>query len=593
MIGKRRGGTRWFLLVLAAAGLLSSCGAAKRADVVDSGADIGSSDLPRLVDSLAELVPQDGQVPGEDADSVGQLDAAEVRDVLPRDLPPHDLDAVDLVGLDASDCETSDMDSNPFPAEPLLCGYQLKEGEYPYYNGSHAQDGLMGSYDPNLKIESVSYYPKRIWLLPDGKTLRVAVLWLNGTGISVGNSEGTLLSEHAYSTYCWKPVATVLPSGFVYWDVNTETQEVTFLGETVLAPGDYWSFHYGGPFYRAATQFEPEGNEKWLMEVPVGEDTYQFSACTSFGPHRCKQDIYPSNGVMTFEWEAQALAGKVDPPTPSVQLFFDIILSQREIWSLRRFGPKGEFKEVVPLPVSVHQIPKEKIWRSGCDCEQAVPSVDWSCSQEGPYICGLAKWVDPPYEYCRCSGGGKLTEMPPPEEQIERPYDRAYFTPYEGGNGLFSVVHIQEALHWQQFSNVVGPQCQENGHGTISSWPALDGADQMISLGPVSGAGNPSLFPDLCGQFVTAFAQSDSWPFTTSYSGCYNVPNSLCAGVVTCEEVEDVEWSFNGLVRFVLSIEVENPGVYPDATYFIAAYGVDPRVPCNLEVRYSVPLWDW
>ena len=591
MTGKRRGGTRWFLLVLAAA-LLSSCGATRRADVVDSGSDNGSPDLPRQVDSLAELVQQDGHVPGKDADSVGDLDAADIRDVLPQDLPPHDLDAGELAGPDASDSETSDMDSNPFPAEPLLCGYQLKEGEYPYNNEYHAQEGLMSSYDPNIKADGVAYYPKRMWLLPDGKTLRVAVLWLNGMGISVGDSEGALLPEHAYSTYCWKPVATVLPSGFVYWDVNTETQEVTFLGETVLAPSDYRGFYYGEPFYRAATQWDPQGSEKWLMEVPVGEDIYQFSACPTFGPHRCRQDIYASNGSMTFEWQGQVLAGHTDPPTTGVQQFFDVILSQREIWSLRRFGPKGDFKEVVPLPVSVHQLSKEKIWRSGCDCEQPIPSVDWSCSEEGPYICGLAKWVDPPYEYCRCSGGGKLAEMPPPEEQIERPYDRAYFTPYEGENGLFSVVHIQSSLHWQQFSNVAGPQCQEDGEGTSNSWPALNGADQMISLGPVS-ASSPFQFPELCAQYVTAYAPISTPPLTTSYLGCYNVPNSLCGGAVTCDEVYDIEWSFGGLLNFVLSIQVEAPETYPDPAVFIATFGIDPRVPCDLQASYSVPLWDW
>jgi len=586
MKGKRIGETHRLLLVLAAIAV-TGCGTKGQNSLADSGGDLMAPDVARL-EVVDDLGRPDVPPAGNDADST-KLD--DIVDILPTEIPLHDVDTVEVPDVPLPDTDISDVDSNPFPDEPLLCGYQFKEKEYPYNNPYHLQEGLGVSYDPNLPADRVVYYPKRMWLLPDGKTLRVAVLWLNGAGVSVGNAEGVILPEHAYSTYCWNPVKTVLPSGFVYWDVNTETQEVTFLGETVLAPSDYEGFSYGEPFNVVATQFEPDNSVKWLMEVPVGEDTYQFSACPLMG-YYCKQDSYPSSGGFDPMWESWAQVGAVDPPTLTVQNYFDIVFSRREIWSLRRFGPKGEFEQTIPLPVSVHQLPEEKILRSGCACEHSVPAVDWSCSKDGPYICGLSKLVEPPYEYCRCSGGGKLEEMPPPEDQIERPRERVYFTPYEGENGLFALVRVEDMLYWIQFANMAGLQCQQDGTGTINSWPSLDADDQMIETGPfLHGALHQ--FPEQCASYVCSYTPDPEHPFWSCYLPCYRKKNSLCGGVNTCIEKLSVDWSFQGLVSFRTSQVVLEPDSYPDATLFISMHGLDPRVPCDLDVLYNVPLWDW
>lgn len=42
--------------------------------------------------------------------------------------------------------------------EPILCGYQFKEGEYPYHNPNHLQEGLKSYYDKNLLADRVAYY---------------------------------------------------------------------------------------------------------------------------------------------------------------------------------------------------------------------------------------------------------------------------------------------------------------------------------------------------------------------------------------------------------------------------------------------------
>ncbi|GEM_PF-2618373 len=586
MKGKRIGDTHWLLLVLAVISV-TGCGTKGQNSLADSGGDLMAPDVARL-EVVDDLGRPDVPPAGNDADST-KLD--DIVDILPTEIPLHDVDTVEVPDVPLPDTDISDVDSNPFPDEPLLCGYQLKEGEYAYYNPEHKQEGLKNPSVTTGSADCVFYFPKRMWLLPDGKTLRLAVLWLNGVGVSIGDAGGAVLPQHAYSTYCWNPVKTVLPTGFVYWDVNTETQEVTFLSETVFASTDYIALLDGHPFDLVTGESPPGSFVKPPMKVPVGEDTYEFSPCPYESGQRCGQDSYPGTGGMDPEWEAHALMGAVDPPSKSVQLHFDIIFSRREIWSLRRFGPKREFKGVVPLPVSVHQLPKEKILRSGCACEQAVPAVTWSCSKDGPYICGLSKLVEPPHEYCRCSGGGKLEEMPPPEDQIERPYERVYFTPFEGENGLFTFFRRGPDFEWVQFSNVDWPQCQQDGTGTLDSWPALDAEDQMLWRTQYDYAS--CQFPEQCAGYVSSYTPSPDWPFWTYYLPCYMKNSNLCSGANTCIEKLGVDWSFQGLVSFRTSRQVFEPDSYPDATLFISMTGLDPRVPCDLEIRYSVPLWDW
>ncbi len=552
-----------------------------------SPGDLRGPDGPTLGGDLLEFSDEGRELLLPDSD---QREAADLEDLGVEHVSPRDLVDGETLDLHLSEVDGGDLGTNPFPEQPVLCGYQLEEGEYPYGNEYHVQEGFTTSYDPATKANGVAFYPKRMWLLPDGKTLRVAVLWLNGIGISVGNASGSVLAEHAYSTYCWKPVPTVLPTGFIYWDIDTYTDTVTFLGETVLAPHDYGPLLYGGPFLLAATQFDVSGIQPWTMEVPVGDDIYRFYACKTFG-QRCQQDSYPGSGTTDSSWEDAALLGQLDPPTRSAQWMFDIIFSRREIWTLRRFGPDGALKHAIPLPVSVHQLPEEKILRSGCDCKQAVPSVDWACAKEGPYMCGAYFSVEPNYESCRCNGG-TLADMPPPDEQKERLCERIYYTQFEGDNGLFTMMHIGVVLSWQQFPNIIGELCNEMGTGTIESWPALSSPDQTIWLGNIS-SGSAFFFPDECAKYSTMATDPFS-PGSDMAFACYDRPNSLCPGVRTCVDLQSVDWSFQGLVKYRYTRVVATPDVYPDATEFMVySGGVDPRVPCDFEARQAIPLWDW
>lgn len=586
MKGRRIGMVPWYLLLLAVA-TASRCGETVRNAHTDVVLDaVGPELSPDLVlDGNSK--PDAGEL--KDLQVGGDADADLLADN--RDLSLADGEADAQVDVQPDVADSDETDSNPFPEEPHLCGYQLAEGEFPYNNPLHLQEGLGVAYDVNMEPGALFYYPKRMWLLPDGKTLRVAVLWINGLGVSVGNSDGVIPDQHAYASYCWKPIPTVLPSGFIYWDVDTETLQVSFRGETVLAPSDYWGFSYGEPFYRAATQFALDGSKRWLMEVPVGEDVYRFSACPAVGPHVCKADSVPSSGALDPYWESLAVLGQTDPASVLVQNYFDVIFTQREIWSLRRFGPKGEFQQVIPLPISVHQLPQEKILRSGCACEQTIPAVDWACSQEGPYMCGIDTFMDPPHEHCWCNAAGILSEMPPPEEQSERAFTRAYFSPLESQNGLVSIVSVGTSLWWAQFNYDPNLQCQENGTGTLGSWPALEATDQMIVLGPFNGTG--TYYEESCSTYARSRRPSALPPYWEWFSGCYHIANSLCPGIKTCVDMDQVNFGENQYMYLRMYRDIYEPASYPDPSDFISATGVDPRVPCDLEWRAAVPIWDW
>jgi len=382
----------------------------------------------------------------------------------------------------------------------------------------------------------------------------------------------------------------VLPSGFVYWDVDTETDTAIFLGETVLAPNDYSQLIYGVPFVYAASDKEYFNGKPWHMEVMVGDDVYRLNACPAQGL-RCQQDIYPGSGMTDLSWNDAKLSGQLDPPNQSAHWTFDIVFSLREIWTLRRFGPTGAFKHSVPLPISVHQLPQEKLLRSGCACNEAVPAVDYSCLASGPYMCGTSFYMEPNHEWCRCSGG-TLAEMPVPEEQVERLYAYIYHMPYEGDGGMFTSFLIEGAFAWQQFNNSAEEQCQDNGTGEMASWPPMDSQEQSIWLANLYSGGT-FIFNEQCAQYSSIFKNPFSVTSGILYS-CYDKPNSLCPGVRTCVTVDSVDWSFQGLVKYRSSRVVEEPDLYPKVTEFIElSGGVDPSVPCDFETKYALPLWDW
>ena len=184
-----------------------------------------------------------------------------------------------------------------------------------------------------------------------------------------------------------------------------------------------------------------------------------------------------------------------------------------------------------------------------------------------------------------------MEEMPPPEDQIERPYERVYFTPFEGENGLFTFFRRGPDFEWVQFSNVDWPQCQQDGTGTLDSWPALDTEDQMIwrRTNPFSS----HQFPEQCASYVCSYTPDPDPPFWSCHSPCYMIGSTQCGGANTCIEKLSVDWSFQGLMSFRKSTQVLELDSYPDATLFISMTGLDPRVPCDLEIRYSLPLWDW
>lgn len=133
-----------------------------------------------------------------------------VSEVLEKDVPP----------------DVGDVETDP--------SYHLGNAEPP----KGAKVDICSSYDPKpLPLQSRLFaIPYVLRYMPDGVTLRVGLFWLNGYDafFYYGDYSGGPINQLEHN--CWLPVDGVLPSGLVYYDIDTITDEATFLGEIVFTP---------------------------------------------------------------------------------------------------------------------------------------------------------------------------------------------------------------------------------------------------------------------------------------------------------------------------------------------------------------------
>ena len=113
----------------------------------------------------------DGRSPDRPQDwlehAFGEVSELDLSEAVDDQSPWTDQVETELADVMADETAVDALDGPVFPPEPVLCGYQLKPGEYAFGNPYHRQVGLEHPADPAQKAETVAFYPKRMWLLPD------------------------------------------------------------------------------------------------------------------------------------------------------------------------------------------------------------------------------------------------------------------------------------------------------------------------------------------------------------------------------------------------------------------------------------------
>ena len=445
--------------------------------------------------------------------SAGSLRFAQV-DVAPQDTSGADVQDVDKVAevprpdttidREVTESEVSkdlnEVDTDSQPEDYHLAGVEVPRDHSVVF----PHDGFWGP-EPLGRQAPVQArlfaLPFGMRLLEDGKTLRIGVLWFNGYGANIYKE---FVPEIIFGPfYCLDPVDGLLPSGVIFYDLDTATDEISFLGETVF---DLWTAEsmrqgfpkametYGalGTHGSQAKCFSMDGGwqtclEQWGSAITVGSKEYVLPMCRhtwseEMGYFALQSLQGPGKGRGCRQREATAYksdgheSGFVDTSTKLLHLLFARDLDT-------------ELEVTIPVPINGDLITRDEALRSGCvdGANQGGLSAYW-CGPGEPYY-RLYKHGGMLYSACGCDlteTGFGLTfdsmeaylasESCGELFKTSRHLGTAYILPHHGDLGAILLTSLNSPGDMLLLSNV-----DESGY-LLAASDAMD----------VSGGWNPS-----------------------------------------------------------------------------------------------------
>ncbi len=403
-------------------------------------------------------------------------------DVAPQDTSGADVQDVDKVSdvarpdtsMDTEVTETEvkkdsiDKETDSQTEGYHLAGVEVQRDEEVRFPHNKLYQGGEREWPSQARLFAL---PFGMRLLSDGATIRIGVLWFNGFGAYIYN-KSTKYNMVFGPYYCQDPVDGLLPSGVVYYDLNTQTEQVSFVGETVFTLWTAESMRHGfprametygalGPHGSQEKCFFMEGGwqtciEQWGTAITVGPKEYVLPMCRNtwtqeMGPPPSFAMV-PGRGRGCNEREATALksdgheSGFVDTGTKLLHLLF-----ARELAT-------GE-EATIPLPLDSNLITREEALVSGCvqganntgdfayDCGPGTPfsglfrACEWA-SYTTSCACVLPVVFASPIEYQTYLGD--TCESVIPQRSARR--DAAYLLPNHGDGGAILFTAVPQIL---------------------------------------------------------------------------------------------------------------------------------------------------
>ncbi len=403
-------------------------------------------------------------------------------DVAPQDTSGADVQNVDKVSdvvlpdtsIDAEVTESevskdlNEVDTDGQPEDYHLAGVEVPRDHFVVF----PHDDFWGPepMERQAPVQARLFaLPFGMRLLEDGKTLRIGVLWFNGFGANIYKENAPEIIFGPF--YCFDPVDGLLPSGVIFYDLDTATDEISFLGETVF---DLWTAEsmrqgfpkametYGalGTHGSQAKCFSMDGGwqtclEQWGSAITVGSKEYVLPMCRhtwseEMGYFALQSLQGPGKGRGCRQREATAYksdgheSGFVDTSTKLLHLLF------------ARDVETGD-ESTIPLPVNGDLITREQALLSACveGANQDGLFAYW-CGPGEPYY-QLFQHDGLFYSNCGCSlqhngYGLKFSSL---EDYFDlqtcgqlfitsRNRDAAHFMPFYGKSGAFLFTTIPE-----------------------------------------------------------------------------------------------------------------------------------------------------
>lgn len=369
--------------------------------------------------------------------------------------------------------------------------YHLAAAEVP--KGAHVtilHPTYLGEKPSQSRLMAVPYGAS---LLADGQTLRVGVAWFNGYGAVV--KVGELRPLGWDPIHCQEVQDGLLPSGLVYYDVDTVTDNVTFVGEVVFSPSSAeimrWNWTLAVELFGDLSQtgaLSPCAStlDGFGMCAAAGHKEYFFPMCRHFseldandgmGPADC-QDYPLLCGRGCNEHAKSAF-----PTDPSEVGYVDIMAQELHLLVVRDMGTSIE--KVIPLSLAGSQITRTQALRSACVQEAgSLPELGHGCIPEAPYyFLYRAHPDDPLVTDCHCIMGESAYSSL--EEYLADPVAcddlaslngdgvaSAFFDPYGSEDGAFLSVDYWGIAVWDAASEgvVVQSSSQIGPDGATGAW---------------------------------------------------------------------------------------------------------------------------
>lgn len=485
----------WSLIALA----LLACGPAPRAGDVGVNPDVAEVQETSADQMDQGLPPADGGLVDKGKDAA----KADGSPDMGGDGACHDADV--SVAPDAADSDTGPADTT----------YHLAPAQVP--KGHNAFIVHSDMYEPVGPTQSrLAALPFHMSLLPDGQTLRVGLVWFNGYGAVVTVGLPQPLGRDPIA--CQDVVDGLLPSGLIYYDIDTTTDQVTFVGQVVLAPFSAevmrWHWPLAMEVFGDLSQTGSLSSCTSTLDgfgtcLAVGTKEYFFPMCRHYseldanygsGPAACAG--YP----LLCGRGCNEHAADAEPSGPNEVGFVDPVGKALHSLVVRETATLAETS--IPLPLAGDQIPREQAIRSACVLEEGSQAQEpYKCGGGTPYYLLYSGHTDDPLVTgCFCSwpgyGFSSLQEYlsnpdscANPSSPIRLKLDATYFDPFQADEGAFVMVEPGTLVVWNAASE--GKESEwASVYSTDSPWtgwlPSVDwyfcGAD-VTPFGLIYGAG--------------------------------------------------------------------------------------------------------
>jgi len=416
--------------------------------------------------------------------------------------------AIDVAPQDAPNQDATDTSIDNLPDNGARGDGTDIASSTPYQLGSVALPKDHVAFPWHVRKEP-DYYPmqprfhavpKRMYLLDDDRTLRVALYWFNGYGVTIGREDdpeywvGIQEDEPAY---CMEAVDGLLPSGLLYFDIDTETDEVEFVGEVVLSLiaaeqiRTEWSrtVEFIGVMDSTAMQYAcstasegrgfciSKGGKEYTLEMCRYQPAYLeelYSTPTtcakwaSGGGHlpACQRGCIEYQSGAPVQGSDMGLGGFVD-------------LTGRNLHVLQIHDLEGGATMELALPIRAEQLSKEEALASGCVEGHLDPHWQTACGGESPYYLlsrcnNISPYFDHGSYYEDARDYSSLEDYLENHPRDLPPkiggcwssvgYPEAYFSPWEGEAG---VIFFARSYHWFQVDATAAAMEWEGGYSAV------------------------------------------------------------------------------------------------------------------------------